>query len=137
MIVEKREIPTGNKREPKVFSIFHDSMMRKPWILLPIGTFYNRELQEAKEGDIILFSDGKRKEIEYASVIPLKNSLTGYLCKKTYIAGLPIVMRRWDMNAEFENYGHGSVSRDECLIIFFKEDKNWECKDGQCSKRKL
>lgn len=123
MDIKKIEHPSIQEREPKVFSIFHDTTMRKPWILLPIGTYYNRELQDAKEGDFILFSDGKRKEIEYVNIIPLNNSLIGYLCKKTYIARLPIVMKRWEMNAEIEGYGHGSVSRDECLIIFFKEDK--------------
>lgn len=123
--------------ESKTISIFHYHTMRKPWIIMPIGRFYNRELRNARIGDVLLFSDGKRREIEKIGVVPLKNWLTDYLCRKTYISPLTVVAKRWDGNAEVEGYGYGSVSRDECLLIFLKESPSKECNNTQCNKRKL
>lgn len=106
----------------KTISIFHYHTMRKPWIIMPIGRYYNQELRNARAGDVLLFSDGKRREIEKIGIVPIKNWLTDYLCRKTYIAPLSVVAKRWDGNAEIEGYGHGSVSRNECLLIFLKEE---------------
>lgn len=107
--------------EPKVISIAHEATMRKNYILMPFGYYYNQELLKAKIGDILLFSDDKRREIEYISVINLKSGLTDYLCRKTYIANIKIVIRKWEANAEFQGYGQASFNRDRCLLIFLKE----------------
>lgn len=129
-------MPQDNSHsQSKVYSIAHESRMRKPWIIMPVGRYYNRELRNAKIGDILLFSDGKRREIEKIGIVPIKNWLTDYLCRKTYIAPLSVVAKRWDGNAEVEGYGHGSVSREECLLIFLKELPVNECSNLQCNKR--
>lgn len=107
--------------EPKVISIAHDATMRKDYILMPFGYYYNQELQKANIGDILLFSDGKRREIEYISVINLKSGLTDYLCRKTYVANIKTVIRKWEINAEFQGYGQASFHRHKCLLIFLKE----------------
>lgn len=107
--------------EPKVISIAHEATMRKNYILMPFGYYYNQELQKAKIGDILLFSDGKRREIEYISVINLKSGLTDYLCRKTYVANIKTVIRKWEVNAEFQGYRQASFHRDRCLLIFLKE----------------
>lgn len=114
----------ANKHEPfpkKVISIMHQSTMRKPWILMPIGYHYNRDLQNAKQGDVLLFSDGKRMEIDYKTIVPIINGLTDYLCRQTYVGGMQNVMRRWKMNAVFEGHNERVYSHDECLLIFLKE----------------
>lgn len=116
------ELNAAEDHASKVISIMHQSTMRKPWILMPIGFYYNRELQNAKKGDVILFSDGKRREIEYVSIIPINSGLTDYLCRKTYVGNMQVVMRRWKMNAIFEGHNEKVYSHDECLLIFLKEE---------------
>lgn len=113
---------SNSDNQPKVYSIAHESRMRKPWIIMPIGYYYNQELQKAKEGDILLFSDGKRREIEKIGVVPLKNWLTGYMCRKTYGIPLKGAWNKWKTNATFDGYGESALSRDECLLIFLKEE---------------
>ena len=107
--------------EPKVISIAHESTMRKNYILMPFGYYYNQELLKAKIGDILLFSDDKRREIEYVAVINLKSGLTDYLCRKTYVANIKTVIRKWEANAEFQGYGQVSFNRNRCLLIYLKE----------------
>lgn len=121
------EMPYKPKAEdcpphPKVHSIAHESRMRKPWIIMPIGYYYNQDLQKAQEGDILLFSDGKRREIEKIGIVPLRNWLTGYLCRKTYGIPLKGAWNKWKANATFDGYGEAALSRDECLLIFLKEE---------------
>lgn len=120
----------ANSHEPKVISIMHQSTMRKPWILMPIGYYYNRDLQNAKQGDVLLFSDGKRREIAYKTIVPIINGLTDYLCRQTYVCGMQNVMRRWKMNAVFEGHNERVYSHDECLLIFLKESDS-ESNDGR------
>lgn len=119
--IDKVNAGEGLANEPRVISVMHQSTMHKPWILMPIGYYYNCDLQNAKEGDIILFSDGERREIEYTSIVPIKSGLTDYLCRKTYIGNMQVVMRRWKTNAIYEGHNERVYSHDECMIIFFKE----------------
>ena len=114
------------KPQVKIISIAHYHQLRKPWILMPYGYYYNKELQTAREGDILLFSDGKRREIEYISPIKLQCGMTSYLCRKTYRVSLPKVIERWEFNATMEGHDTNVINKDRCLLIFLKEENENE-----------
>lgn len=108
--------------ERKVISISHYHRMRKPWILLPYSEYYNSELLTAKEGDVLLFSDGKEREIEYLTPVKSQSSFTDYLCRKTYGVSLIKTKERWKANIEFEGYNIRVVNQDRLMLIFLKEE---------------
>lgn len=112
----------ANNSDYKEYYIMHDSHTRESWILLPIGYYYNVDIQRAKIGDRVLFSDNVSKEIEYIKPITINDSLTGFLCKKTYGVSLTNVMKRWYRNAEYQGYTQQSIHKDRCLLIFLKEE---------------
>lgn len=109
---------------PKVISISHYHRMCKPWILLPFGIYYNRELQSARKGDILLFSDGKRREIEYITPVKIQSSFTDYFCYKTYRSKLRNIIERWNGNAIMEGHTPEVIDKERCLLIFLKEQDN-------------
>lgn len=83
--------------------------------------YYNREILEAKEGDILLFSDRVEREIEYLTPIRTKSSYTNYLCKKTYQTSFTSLRERWKANLEFEGYNIKAIDEDRVMLIYLKE----------------
>lgn len=88
---------------------------------MPYGIYYNRELLEAKEGDILLFSDKIEREIEFITPIKMHASYTNYLCKKTYKVGITQLKERWKANLEFEGYNIKAINEDRVMLIYLKE----------------
>lgn len=88
---------------------------------MPYGMYYNKELLVAKVGDILLFSDGVEREIEYLTPVKAQSSFTDYFCRKTYGIGLSQLKERWKANIEFEGYNITAVNKDRVMIIFLKE----------------
>lgn len=101
---------------------------------MPYGTYYNRELLTAKEGDKLLFSDRVEREIEYLCPVKAQSSFTNYLCRKTYGVRFTQLRERWKANLEFEGYNIKAVHEDKVLLIFLKEIEE-ECKSKK-KKRK-
>lgn len=119
-----KEEESGGDRErtPKKISISHYHRMLKPWIILPYGMYYNKELMEAREGDILLFTDGFEREIEYITPVRTHTSYTNYLCRKTYGVGLSRIKERWRANIEFEGHNINAITQDRVMLIYLKED---------------
>lgn len=112
------------ERKAKTIPISHYHRIRKPWIILPYGLYYNKELLEARQGDILLFSDKVEREIEYMTPIKFESSFTDYLCRKTYGVRLSKIKERWKANIEFEGYNIKAINEDRVLLIFLKEIQN-------------
>lgn len=106
----------------KTIPISHYHRICKPWIILPYGMYYNRELLTAKEGDILLFSDRVEREIEYLTPIKAETSYTNYLCKKTYQTSFAQLRERWKANLEFEGYNIQAINKDRVMLIYLKEE---------------
>lgn len=109
------------ERKPKKIPISQIYQIRQPWIILPYGLYYNRELLEAQEGDIILFSDRVEREIEFITPIKMYASYTNFLCRKTYGVGIMRMKERWNVNLEFEGYNLQAINDDRVMLIYLKE----------------
>lgn len=79
----------------KNYNIIHDYPERgrdRGLILLPVGEYYNRKIQVAKEGDYITFLNGVKRQIIKICYIELTNSSTDIICR--YIYGEPLSLDR-------------------------------------------
>lgn len=112
------------RTEPKKIAISHYHQIRKDWIILPYGMYYNSELLKARIGDIILFSDKIEREIEYITPIKTHAGLTDFLCRKTYGVGLKRIKERWKMNVECVGHKWEVIEQDKVLLIYLKEQKH-------------
>lgn len=93
--------------------------------------YYNREILEAKAGDILLFSDRVEREIEFLTPIRTNTSYTDFLCKKTYHVNFKTLKERWKANIEFEGYNINAIDADRVMLIYLKEE---ECKETKRAK---
>lgn len=119
------DLPKTERNEtPKTIAISHYHRICKPWIILPYGVFYNKELLTARKGDILLFSDKVEREIEYLTPIKSETSFTDYLCRKTYQTGFKTLRERWKVNLEFEGYNINAIDKNRVMLIFLKEEEN-------------
>lgn len=134
-VAEKAKIEKKSQKEafeevkdvfkPSIFVLHnHSSLFRANLIILPIGAYYNREIQRIRVGDIVKFNDNVERVVEFSVYMPIKHSLTEYLCRKTYIGGMDIVRSRWESNAIIDGYARDAIDTDKCLMIFFKEAKD-------------
>ena len=110
----------------KTYDVFHvlpTRGMYADYILLPLGYRLNRDILEAKEGSYIRFGgDRKRYAIVSKGVIPLSCTAVNGLCYARYGIDIRRAMKHWKDNALACGYGAFSVSREECLIVFYVEE---------------
>lgn len=111
------------RTESKKIAIAHYHQIRKDWIILPYGAYYNKELLQARIGDIILFSDKVEREIEYITPIKTHAGLTDFLCLKTYGVGLNRIKERWKRNVECMGHKWEVIEQDRVLLIYLKEQQ--------------
>lgn len=107
--------------KPKKIAIYHNHQIRKDWIILPYGLYYNSELLQARTGDIILFSDKIEREIEYITPIKTHAGLTDFLCIKTYGVGLNRIKERWKRNVECMGHKWEVIEQERVMLIYLKE----------------
>lgn len=110
----------------RTYDVFHLLPVREmyaDYILLPLGYRMNRDILEAKEGNYIRLGDSrKRYAIVSKGVIPLTCSGINGLCYARYGIDIRRVMKHWEANALSCGYGAYSVSKEECLIVFYVEE---------------
>lgn len=108
----------------KTFKVAHSEPgeFRLGYILLPYGYAYNKDIANAKKGDIISIFDGGNYKIHAVRLIKIKSPECGILCRMRY--GIPIAgaLTRWQMNAKMEGHGMRAVSEDECLWVVYETD---------------
>lgn len=109
------------QEQRKVIPIAHYHILRQPWIILPYGMYYNAELLEAREGDVLLFSDGVEREIEYITPIKSQSSFTDFFCRKTYGVSLKRIKERWKHIVEIQGHNEKILDPTKVILIFLKE----------------
>lgn len=111
----------------KNYKIIHDYPEKgrdRGLILLPVGEYYNRKIQVAKEGDYITFLNGVKRQIIKICYIELKNSSTDIICRYIYGEPLSLVLNQWLINATLEGHGRAAVNQEKCLFIWYKKNGN-------------
>lgn len=105
--------------EVMIYSVFHwKPTIDRGLIMLPVGVYYNREIQRAKKGDYIVFRDCSREyRILDKCYIGLNTAAARLLCRYIYKYELDVVMRRWGNNAVIESNGRSAISDNKCLLI--------------------
>ena len=111
----------------KNYKIIHDYPEKgrdRGLILLPVGEYYNRKIQVAKEGDYITFLNGVKRQIIKICYIGLKQGAMDFLCHYIYGEPLSLVLNEWLINATLWGDGRAAVSQERCLIIWYKKNGN-------------
>ena len=91
------------------------------YILLPYGYILNREYEEARVGDTLVFHDGARRSVRMVCKIPM-NACCDARCRMRYGVPLKRVLMQWQNNAVLLGSGKRAVSEEECLIVFYGEE---------------
>lgn len=99
--------------------------------ILPVGVYYNRNIQRAKKGDVVIF---KEDNTEYVILdicyIDLTSRVAGMLCRYIYNSDLSRVMERWEANAIIEGNGRSSVSKNKALVIRYGKGNTNKIQQG-------
>lgn len=88
------------------------------FILLPYGYMQNREYDKARPGDILVFHEGERRMIRAVRRMRM-DAVCDSFCRMRYGIPLKRLLEEWRMNAFYLGAGKGSVSSDECLVVFY------------------
>lgn len=104
------------------FNVFHELPLKdKGLIMLPVGMYYNRDIQYASIGDTIVFLGGKERIIKNKCLLDLRAGATDFLCQYIYNKSLNMVFRKWLTNAVISGNGRNAVSKNRCLVIWYEE----------------
>lgn len=88
------------------------------FILLPYGYMYNREFDNARHGDTLMFGDVQKTIL---SVQRLKmDKACDCLCRMRYGIHLDELISRWRHESVLFGGGIHAVSTEVCLIVFFR-----------------
>lgn len=101
----------------------------KPYIMVPVGYFYNRELYELKPNDRVILLDESckwyfvdRLEIDIESAAFGFWAKTLYSCGGRYKVTKEAIFSRWDLQAIRYGYNPKVISRQRCLIIELRKE---------------
>lgn len=92
------------------------------YVILPIGLYCNRELQNAKEGDELVFQDSwsreKRKFIRSCKV-KVNSEVFTFLIKSLIRDwhDKDTVFKRWEAECQIQGIGKNAFSKEEVLLI--------------------
>lgn len=102
--------------------VFHDLPLKdKGLIMLPVGIYYNRDIQNASIGDVIVFLGGEERTIKNKCVFNTHSGSTHFLCQYIYNTSLSVVFRKWLTNAVIQGNGRNAVSKNRCLVVWYAE----------------
>ena len=112
-----------------IVKVFHlPPTDKKPYVLLPVGYFFNRELYKLQPGDIVKFINETCKwQFVDRLEIDIESAAFGFWCKTLYSCGgrynvtKEAVFKRWDMQAIRAGYDIKAISKQKCLIIEVKK----------------
>lgn len=101
------------------YKIYHWTPKKhKGLLMLPVGVYYNRDIQKARPGDYIQFEDDTDKyAIRRIAYMELHTQIAGLISMYLYNTPLPSVIKRWKFTAVFEGNGKKAVSDNKCLVI--------------------
>lgn len=92
--------------------------------MLPVGAYYNKDLQSAKIGDLIKIYAGEPYcEIKRITYLDLHSGIANMLSFYIYSRPLSILMRLWRSKAVLFGNNKNSVSENKCLVIQYEKPK--------------
>lgn len=123
-MVLKSDMDSITPTEVKVYNVRHATpLVDRGLILLPIGVYYNREIQTARVGEfILLMGETKPRKMRQICKLPLDSPVATFMCRYLYRAKLKTVINRWRLNAFFDGYNKTAVSSYECLMIEYETE---------------
>ncbi len=88
-------------------------------VMLPVGAYYNRELQQARQGDFIMFDDDENNKYRILRVaqLDLNSQIAALLAGYIYCSTLQSIFVRWRSTAVIQGYAKAAVSTNKCLVI--------------------
>lgn len=114
-----------DKGQVKRVKVAHDKCgdARLDYVLFPIGFRYNKELQELRRGDIVVFLDGSEHYVWASMRVSIKIALVEYLCRMRYGFGIARAMEIWQDRLRVRKEDVRLMSDSECLILFFEREE--------------
>ncbi len=108
----------------RVHKIYHWSPPQfKGIVLLPIGMYYNRHLQNMTSGDLIQFqNEDKPHRVIRVAELDLNSQIASLLAFYLYKTGKRIMISHWRYTAVMEGYNKHAVSVNKCLAVHYKEE---------------
>lgn len=108
-----------------IYRIFHwKPAVLHGFIMLPVGAYYNRDIQKARKGDFFQFCENESKyRIVDICYMNLNCAVANVLCKYIYNRKMDIVMNRWLANAVIEGNGRNAIDKNRCLLIRYDHEK--------------
>jgi hypothetical protein len=94
-------------------------------LLLPVGVYYNKALNNAKRGDVLVFWNGEKHKIIHIGRVPLLSSIAGFLAKYIYNTSVQIMMQHWVAEALRNGYTKKAIEEEYCIIVSY--DKQIYC----------
>lgn len=106
----------------KAINIQHQVPGRLPYAILPIGTYCNQKLQEAKAGAVVEFWQDWRHEkrvLVRKCRIPIRSSLFAFMAQSIYgkYTRVDSLIKRWEGWAITEGIGRNGIDRETALLI--------------------
>lgn len=105
----------------KCYNIYHwTPKVHKGLLLLPIGMYYNIDLQQARAGDYIKFQDDdKRYMIKRIAYMDMKTQIANLLSMFLYNCPILVSLKMWQSTAVLEGNKKNAVSRNKCLVMHY------------------
>lgn len=98
--------------------LFHSEPNHTGLVAIPIGQFYNKEIQEAKVGDEVMFlGRDKVYRIIDKATIPINTDVGHFMMRYLYDAKIENVIRRWKQHAEYMGFRPSVIDTKICLLV--------------------
>lgn len=113
----------ANRRKPKKINVYHGvPSAERPFAILPLGAYFNKEIREAHSGDIVTFWTDylhEDREIIRMAEVDTKSAVFNLLVQNIYgstmtAAKLFIRWRAWCLR---EGYGANGYDKNKALLI--------------------
>jgi hypothetical protein len=95
-------------------------------LLLPVGAYYNKSLNVAKPGDVIVFWTGEKHVITHIGKMPLVSPIAGFLAKYIYNTNVSIMKEHWIAEALRNGASKKAIRTDYCIILAYDKEKYYQ-----------
>ena len=117
---ERANIIVMEETAGKTYRIYHlTPKNHKGLVMLPVGAYYNQDLQQARQGDFIMFDDDDKNKyrIERVAQLDLNSQIAVLLAGYIYNSTLQSIFVRWRSTAVIQGFTKNAVSTNKCLVI--------------------
>ena len=86
------------------------------YVILPTGYAYNRNIEKAKKGDVLVFADKKRAWVHQVVKRPLRDTLVNCLCQKIYGNSSLNILKVWQNGLKAQRKDEKIISTEEYFV---------------------